>query len=128
MTQQNQPVSLRCTDPECPDYGSPDFGEGTCPQEHASLLRDTDVVDDEFGYYPSDDDPWAGRPVAKMTFRQRWLSGPVCLKVIYRLSGNRHVTISADLRSWKVGFASYFYGGGEVQAGPVSVTISEPPF
>lgn len=25
----------RCHEPTCPDYGSWDFGEGTCPAEHA---------------------------------------------------------------------------------------------
>lgn len=25
----------RCYEPTCPDYGSWDFGEGTCPAEHA---------------------------------------------------------------------------------------------
>lgn len=25
----------RCQEPTCPDYGDPDFGEGTCPAEHA---------------------------------------------------------------------------------------------
>ena len=24
-----------CQDPTCPDYGDPNFGEGTCPAEHA---------------------------------------------------------------------------------------------
>jgi hypothetical protein len=26
---------IRCQDPTCPDFGDPDFGEGTCPAEHA---------------------------------------------------------------------------------------------
>jgi hypothetical protein len=26
----------RCMEPTCPDFGSYDFGEGTCPSEHAS--------------------------------------------------------------------------------------------
>jgi len=25
----------RCQESTCPDYGDPDFGEGTCPAEHA---------------------------------------------------------------------------------------------
>lgn len=25
----------RCQEPTCPDFGDPDFGEGTCPSEHA---------------------------------------------------------------------------------------------
>jgi hypothetical protein len=25
----------RCQEPTCPDYGDPDFGEATCPAEHA---------------------------------------------------------------------------------------------
>lgn len=25
----------RCMEPTCPDYGDPDFGEMTCPAEHA---------------------------------------------------------------------------------------------
>jgi hypothetical protein len=28
-------TQLRCMEPTCPDFGSRDFGEGTCPQEHA---------------------------------------------------------------------------------------------
>jgi hypothetical protein len=28
-------VRSRCHDPACPDFGDPDFGEATCPQEHA---------------------------------------------------------------------------------------------
>lgn len=28
-------VGTACVDPSCPDYGDPDFGEGTCPAEHA---------------------------------------------------------------------------------------------
>lgn len=26
---------LRCRDPQCPDFGDPDFGEATCPSDHA---------------------------------------------------------------------------------------------
>jgi len=26
---------LRCQEPTCPDFGDPDFGEATCPAEHA---------------------------------------------------------------------------------------------
>jgi hypothetical protein len=26
----------RCQEPTCPDFGSFDFGEGTCPAEHAT--------------------------------------------------------------------------------------------
>lgn len=29
----------RCQDPECPNYGDPDFGEATCPEEHAIPRR-----------------------------------------------------------------------------------------
>lgn len=29
--------SLRCQEPTCPDYGDKNFGEGTCPQEHALM-------------------------------------------------------------------------------------------
>lgn len=25
----------RCFEPTCPDFGDPNFGEGTCPSEHA---------------------------------------------------------------------------------------------
>lgn len=25
----------RCEEPKCPNYGDPNFGEATCPQEHA---------------------------------------------------------------------------------------------
>jgi hypothetical protein len=32
---QALPDGLRCQEPTCPDFGSPDFGEGTCPAEHA---------------------------------------------------------------------------------------------
>lgn len=28
-------LGLRCREPSCPDYGDADFGEGTCPAEHA---------------------------------------------------------------------------------------------
>lgn len=27
---------ISCQDPECPDFGDPSFGEGTCPAGHAS--------------------------------------------------------------------------------------------
>lgn len=30
-----QPEDPRCMEPTCPDFGSYDFAEGTCPQEHA---------------------------------------------------------------------------------------------
>jgi DNA-binding XRE family transcriptional regulator len=29
----------RCLEPECPDFGDPDFGEATCPAEHATPRR-----------------------------------------------------------------------------------------
>jgi hypothetical protein len=32
-----------CQDKDCPSYGDPDFGEGTCPADHA--LRDGEVMD-----------------------------------------------------------------------------------
>lgn len=28
-------MTPRCMEPMCPDFGDYDFGEGTCPQEHA---------------------------------------------------------------------------------------------
>jgi hypothetical protein len=28
-------TQLRCMEPTCPDFGSRNFGEGTCPTEHA---------------------------------------------------------------------------------------------
>jgi len=31
----------RCQEPTCPDYGDPDFGEATCPTEHAEPRTDT---------------------------------------------------------------------------------------
>lgn len=34
----------RCQEPTCPDFGDPDFGEATCPAEHAVAF-----------------DPWAAR-------------------------------------------------------------------
>lgn len=30
----------RCQEPTCPDFGSFDFGEGTCPAEHADREAD----------------------------------------------------------------------------------------
>jgi hypothetical protein len=32
----------RCCEPTCPDFGSWDFGEGTCPAEHADSLAPAD--------------------------------------------------------------------------------------
>lgn len=29
----------RCQEPTCPDFGDPDFGEGTCPAEHTHPAR-----------------------------------------------------------------------------------------
>lgn len=29
----------RCQVPTCPDFGDPDFGEGTCPAEHADKIK-----------------------------------------------------------------------------------------
>jgi len=26
---------VKCFEPSCPDFGDPNFGEGTCPSEHA---------------------------------------------------------------------------------------------
>jgi hypothetical protein len=32
----------RCQNPACPDYGDPDFGEGTCPAEHADKIENNE--------------------------------------------------------------------------------------
>lgn len=32
-------ADIFCRDPSCPDYGDPDFGEATCPAEHADPNR-----------------------------------------------------------------------------------------
>jgi hypothetical protein len=37
--RHNQMNDFHCFDPECPDFGDPDFGEGTCPAEHANRYR-----------------------------------------------------------------------------------------
>lgn len=34
-------TDIRCREPGCPDYGDPDFGEGTCPAEHADLKEES---------------------------------------------------------------------------------------
>lgn len=40
---ESAPIGLNadifCRDTACPDYGDPDFGEGTCPAEHADPNR-----------------------------------------------------------------------------------------
>ena len=32
-----------CQDKDCPSFGDPDFGEGTCPADHA--LREGEVME-----------------------------------------------------------------------------------
>lgn len=32
-------ADIFCRNPSCPDYGDPNFGEGTCPAEHADQAR-----------------------------------------------------------------------------------------
>lgn len=122
------PPPTRCTDPDCPDFGKP------VARDHAradgSPTGDEPVGDDEFGMYPEVDDPWAGRPVAKGTFRQRWLLGP---KFIRRWHVPRtdyyDVVLMIDLRSWMVGFEVWPNRlGGMVRLGPVRVVVDEPPF
>lgn len=33
---------VKCEEPTCPDFGDPDFGEGTCPAEHARPAGETE--------------------------------------------------------------------------------------
>ncbi len=91
-------AGMLCTDPDCPDH------------------------DDE-----DDDDPWAGRPVAKPTFRQRWLTGSRVLWSWRFRNGTRTLVVSCYLRSWGVMFQKFPYVGGEVQIGPFTLTFDEPP-
>lgn len=36
---ENKHDAVHCADPDCPDFGRHDFGEGTCPAEHSSQAR-----------------------------------------------------------------------------------------
>lgn len=40
-------TAVKCSDPECPDFGDPSFGEGTCPADHVFTPEQHGVIADE---------------------------------------------------------------------------------
>ena len=133
----------RCTDPDCPDYGSEDFGEGTCPSDHAGYpawMRESADVRERIGMVDVDaalgiistsgtfevDDPCAPLPPAtrgeriRRAFRARYFGH-------IRLSENRRLTARLDLRSCLFG-GSWYPHEIAVRLGPLVITVEEPPF
>lgn len=127
--QPPMPPPARCTDPDCPDYGKAVARDHPRADGMPTGDEPAEVDADEFGYHDQPDDPWVGRPVARGTFRQRWLLGPkfITRRPIPR-SDYYELVVMVNLRSWMFGFESWHAGGGSLQIGPVQINVSEPPF
>lgn len=125
---------IRCTDPDCVDYGKGVSPDHTRVTEIDGLVRD--LLDDDEGPLPTvmvdnlPDDPWEGRPVAKGTFRQRWLLGPKFIRRWHLPRTDYYdAVLTVDVWSWVFGFEVWSARrGGYVQLGPIRLTIDESPF